>query len=185
VPRYIHGETNIGGAGDTASGLSMLMSASHKGIKRSLGNIDRGMIRSTVQDLYAHNMIYLPNDKWGHIKGDCRIEARGALHVIQKETVMMRRQQFLDRTNNPTDMAIIGAEGRAEVLRSVAGELSLSTSDVVPDKSVLQRRAREMLKQRQQAEEQALAGGVQIPPGSPDGQSANQPGPQPNQGEQA
>jgi hypothetical protein len=75
---------------------------------------------------------------------------------------MMRRQNFLTTTNNPTDMAIIGAEGRAEVLRAVADELSLSTGEIVPDKSVLQRRAREQMKQQQLAEEQALAGGVAV-----------------------
>jgi len=176
VPRYIQGETNIGGAGDTAAGLSMLMSASHKGIKRSLGNIDRGMIRSTVQDLYAHNLVYLPDDKWKHIKGDCRIEARGALHLIQKETVMMRRQNFLNSTNNPVDLEIIGAEGRAEVLRAVAEELSLSTSDIVPDKSVLQRRAREAMKQRQIEQDAALAG-APLPPDQQPPPAAGEPQP--------
>lgn len=185
VPRYIHGDQNVPGAGKTASGLSMLMSASHKGIKRSLGNIDRGMIRSTVKDLYDHNLVYLPDADWSHVKGDARIEARGALHLIQKETAMARRENFLQTTNNPTDMAIIGAEGRAEVLRAVAAELSLSTAEIVPDKSVLQRRAREMLKQQQLQDEAALAGGGEGAQGAGDGgRTQGPPQPEGTQGAQ-
>ena len=158
VPRYVHGDYNIKGAGETASGLSMLMNASHKGIKRSLANIDRGIINPTVTDLYHHNMIYLDDGKYGYLKGDAQIEARGALHLIQQETVQQMRTQFLRDTNNPADMEIIGIEGRAEVLRAIAEKLDLSRSDVVPDRSVLQRRAKAILDRQQQENEQAQLG---------------------------
>jgi hypothetical protein len=167
VPRYVHGDYNIRGAGETATGLSMLMNASHKGIKRSLANIDRGIINPTITDLFHHNMIYLDDAQYGYLKGDACIEARGALHLIQQETVQQMRQQFLRDTNNQVDMQIIGVEGRAEVLRALADKLDLSRSDVVPDRSVLQRRAKAILDKQQQDNSAAAMG---MPPeGGPDG----------------
>ncbi len=167
VPRYQTGDYKMKGAASTSSGLAMLMGASHKGIKRSLANIDRGVIKPDMQDLYQWNLLYLPDAEWKHIKGDCQIEARGALHLLVKEQVLERRQAFLDQTANPTDMEIIGLEGRAEVLRSLADELHLSRSQIVPDRQTLLQRVNNSLKQQQDLND----AGMQILPGggAPDG----------------
>ena len=41
VPRWSHGNTNIGGAGSTSSGLSMLMTSAARGIKEVIAHIDK------------------------------------------------------------------------------------------------------------------------------------------------
>lgn len=142
IPKFTHGEANVGGAGDTASGLSMLMNAANKGIKRLLGFVDQNIIRTSVTRQYVWNMLNIDDDA---IKADARIRPRGILALLVKEQVQLRRQEFLDRTANPTDMAIIGMRGRATILRAVAQGLDLPEDKVVPSDEELMQRAQAVL----------------------------------------
>lgn len=134
IPRYTHGESDVGGAGETASGLSMLMSAAAKGIRRLIGFIDEDIIRPAVHAQYMWNMLFHSDP---NVKGDARVRPRGVLALLVKEQTQLRRQEFLDRTNNPNDMMIIGVRGRAAVLRAVAQGLDLPVDDIVPPDDVL------------------------------------------------
>jgi hypothetical protein len=58
--------------------------------------------------------------------------AKGAINLAVKETVNVRRIEFLNATANPIDMEIMGVDGRAAILREVAKGLQMSTEDVVP-----------------------------------------------------
>lgn len=156
VPSYTHGETDVGGAGKTASGLSMLMNMASKAIKNVVGHIDRGVVEPTVARFYRWNMMY--SEKEG-IKGDLMPVARGALSLVAKEQTQMRRQEFLEGTNNPVDNEIVGLKGRAALLREVAKGLDMPGEDVVPDDEELV--ARLMQKQQQQAEMAAAEQGGQ------------------------
>ena len=49
VPAYAHGGQDVKGAGDTASGLSMLMTSAARGIKGVIKTIDRSMIEKAVE----------------------------------------------------------------------------------------------------------------------------------------
>ena len=76
IPRYITGENQgIGGAGRTASGMSMLMSNAGKTIKQVIFNIDTNVLKPLVERLYFHNMMYAEDPD---LKGDVNIVARGA-----------------------------------------------------------------------------------------------------------
>jgi hypothetical protein len=159
VPRYMAGSDNVGGAGRTASGLSMLMDAANKGLKGVVGNVDGNVLSPCLTKLYNHNMLY---DKDPTIKGDAQVQARGAVSLMRLETMQLRRNEFLQVTNNPTDTAITGLEGRAEVLRSVADGLELNTDKIVPPQE-------EMAAKAQQIQQQAaLENGTE-------GQSSGQP----------
>lgn len=86
----------------------------------------------------------------------------------------MRQLEFLQLTANPIDMSIIGPEGRANVLRSVASNLGLEHERTVPDDEDMM--ARMMMAQQQQ---QAVPG----QPGQPGAQPGNpQQMPAPEQG---
>lgn len=145
IPAYTYGGDSPGGAGNTAAGLSMLMGAAGKGVRQMVSSCDRGVIRENITRLYDFNMEFDPDDS---IKGDVRIVAAGAVAIMQKETLRMRRIEFLGLTANPIDMGIIGVDGRAEVLRSVADSLEMNTDRVVPSRE-------EMVQRRQQEEQQA------------------------------
>jgi hypothetical protein len=143
------GSDKVGGAGRTASGLSMLMDAANKGLKGVVANVDTHVLTPMLTKLYNFNMIY---DEDPTIKGDAQILASGAVSLMRVESMQLRRNEFLQATANPYDMEITGMEGRAEVLRSVAGGLDLNTDKIVPPEEVMTMKAQqapalEMLKQ--------------------------------------
>jgi len=129
IPNYVYGSSNVSGAGRTASGLSMLMDNASKGIKQAVANVDK-IVSGIVQRLYLHNMMY---DEDPYIKGDFKVVAKGAIGLIHKETLQMRRNEFLMATANPIDSQIVGPEGRAYLLRELARGLQMDTEKIVPN----------------------------------------------------
>jgi hypothetical protein len=129
IPSYIYGDLDVQGAGRTSSGLSMLMGAAGKGIRQVVSHIDNDVIKPIVQRQFVYNMRYDDDES---IKGDAEIVARGAINLAVKETVNVRRIEFLNATANPIDMEIIGLDGRAAILREVAKGLQMPVEEVVP-----------------------------------------------------
>jgi len=160
IPAYIYGDTDVQGAGRTASGLSMLMGAAGKGIRQVVMHIDSDVTKPIVMRQFVYNMRY---DEDEEIKGDVEVVARGAVNLAIKETVNMRRIEFLNATANPVDMEIMGKEGRATILREVAKGLQMTVDDVVPsrDKSGYQGRI------QARAEAVAAQQQPQVPQGTP------------------
>lgn len=148
IPNYVYGSSAVSGAGRTASGLSMLMDNASKGIKQAIANIDK-IVSGIVQRLYLHNMMY---DEDPYIKGDFKVVAKGAIGLIQKETLQLRRNEFLIATANPIDSQIVGVEGRAYLLRELARGLQMDTEKLVPNpesinEMVVQQKAQAMAQQ--------------------------------------
>jgi hypothetical protein len=137
IPRYAHGNDDVQGAGSTMGGLSMLMNAAAKGIKALIKHVDQDVIRPLIEVLYHWDLEYLPDDEYGHMKGDCEIVARGALSVLVREQTQIRRQEFLNATNNPLDAEIIRKSGRAAVLREIAKDLDLDVDKIIPSEAEL------------------------------------------------
>lgn len=129
IPRYITGSDRVGGAGRTASGLAMLMGNASKVLQNVAGNIDRDIISPLLQSLY--DMVML-TDETGMFRGDESIRVKGVAVAVQRETNRQRQLEFLQATQNPIDLEIMGRKGRASVLRSVSDELGLVGTDVVP-----------------------------------------------------
>jgi hypothetical protein len=65
-------------------------------------------------------------------EGDINIVARASEYLIIAEQLQARRQEFLAFTNNPTDMAIIGMDGRASVLRETVKSLKMDGDNIIP-----------------------------------------------------
>ena len=131
IPAYVYGDLNVQGAGRTSSGLSMLMGAAGKGIRQVIMHIDSDVVKPIVLRQFVYNMRY---DEDESIKGDVEVIAKGAINLAVKETVNMRRIEFLNATANPIDIEIIGKEGRATILREVAKGLQMSVDDIVPSR---------------------------------------------------
>lgn len=160
IPRYIAGDADIGGAGRTASGLSMLMSAAARGIKRVVREVDKKVLRELLERLYSWNMLNSDDDG---IKGDSQIVPKGALAALVREQTQLRRQEFLQATTNDIDLQIIGTRGRAALLRSIAEGLDMDVDKIVPSEEAIEaqerRQKEEMLAQQQvqmQSEDSAL-----------------------------
>ena len=138
IPRYSHGNEKVGGAGTTASGLSMLMNSAAKGIKAAIQNFDFGITRPAIEMMYYYNMMTSSDMS---IKGDSKVVARGANALLLKDMAQARRNEFLGLTNNELDMGIIGQEGRADILREVAKDFEMP--GIVPSKEVIRQRMQE------------------------------------------
>ena len=157
IPAYVYGDGAVGGAGRTASGLSMLMGSAGKGIRQTIMHIDFDVIGPIVQAQYNWNMQYIDDPS---IKGDCEIIARGAVTLANREQLNVRRVEFLQATANPIDAKIVGPLGRAAILREVAKGLSMPVDDIVPTNEQLEiRQEMERKAQEQQAAMQAEQGG--------------------------
>ncbi|MEM0461956.1 MAG: hypothetical protein QW318_07155 [Candidatus Caldarchaeum sp.] len=130
IPAYIYGDTDVRGAGRTASGLSMLMGAAGKGIRQVVMYIDFDVIAPLVWRQFKYEMQF--NDD-NSIKGDLVIIPKGAVALSTKEVLDSRRLEFLTATANPVDLQIIGLEARADILREIAKSLKMPT-EAMPTK---------------------------------------------------
>jgi hypothetical protein len=169
IPAYLYGNTDVQGAGRTSSGLSMLMGAAGKGIRQVVGHIDGDVIKPIVQRQFVYNMRY---DEDESIKGDVQVVARGAVNLAVKETVNVRRIEFLNATANEIDMSIMGRDGRAAILREVAKGLQMPVDELIPsrDKLAYNGRVAAAAEQAQaQAAQQQPAAAALLPNGAPKG----------------
>lgn len=164
IPNYVYGATSGGsGAGRTASGLSMLMDNASKGIKAAVMTIDH-VITMVVSRFYVHNMMYNPDP---YIKGDFKIVARGAMGLIHKEQINVRRNEFLAATANPVDLQIVGPEGRAYLLREMAKGLQMDTDKLVPSLDMMKFKSSQVQQamQQMQPNQQQLPSPAETAPG--------------------
>lgn len=134
IPNYIYGSGTTGGAGRTASGLSMLMDNASKGIKQSIITLDRAVIEM-INRLFVKIMMY---DSDNSIKGDIKIIPSGIVGALIKDHIQEKRQLFLQTVTNPIDQQILGMKGRANLLRQMSKGLHLDMDNVIPDDQELQ-----------------------------------------------
>lgn len=148
IPKYMAGfGTAEGGAGRTASGMSMMMGNAAKTIKQLLNSLDLNVISKSVERTFQWALQYQAGFKFS---GDLQIRARGATSLIAKEAAQMRITEFLARTGNPIDIQIMGMDGRAELLRHAAKQLDINTDRVIPSALSMKQKAmaQQMLQQQ-------------------------------------
>jgi hypothetical protein len=176
IPAYVYGDGQVGGAGRTASGLSMLMGSAGKGIRQTIMHIDFDVIGPLVVSQYNWNMQYIDD---ASIKGDCEIIPRGAVTLANREQLNVRRVEFLQATANPIDSQIVGPTGRAAILREVAKGLAMPVDDIVPTNEQIEvnqemQRQQQMMQQAAQQAPQEVVVRETGPGGTPmGGQGAN------------
>ena len=167
IPRYMTGDGAPGGAGRTASGLSMLLSNAGKSIKNVVASIDR-IMKPAIERLYMYNMRYLPDPE---LKGDVNIVVKGVMALTAAEQQSQRLNEFLNvALSNPVVNQIVGPEGIAYMLREVAKQLGMDTDKIVPALPVLKARQAEAAMQQalqQQSAMQAQANGQPQAGGTP------------------
>jgi hypothetical protein len=164
IPKYLSGNS-AGGAGRTASGLAMLMGNASKVLQTVAANIDRDVVELSLGGLY--DMIML-TDTSGMLTGQEEIQVLGVNVAIQRETLRARQLEFLRITANPIDAPIMGAKGRAALLRDVSQGLVSSGTEIIPDEDTLeqiqqanaQQQAQNMGEQGNQAQGTQDGGGM-------------------------
>jgi hypothetical protein len=149
IPKYQYGDASAGGAGSTASGLSMLMNASSRLFKLVIRNVDNIIIKCTKR---IHREIMIHDDDMTE-KGDVEVLAKASMALIHREAQQMRVGEILDRTNNDIDFQIMGPKGRLELLKaSMRGLDAVDVDKILPGSD-------EMLLQEFAANQQLMADG--------------------------
>lgn len=148
MPAYSYGGDKVAGAGRTATGLSMLMGSSSKGLKRILMGLDRYIFQTIVERLYDWNMMNSEDDL---IKGDMQFMSEGIMSMIMKEQLSTARLNLLNATNNEFDMKILGLEGRSKILSDALESLESDYEDIAPSQEKIERLIQEETILQQQA----------------------------------
>lgn len=158
IPKYVGGQAS-GGAGRTASGLAMLMGNASKILQTVAANIDRDIFEPALQQLAD---LILLSDTTGLLTGEEDIYVQGVSVAVQRETQRQRQLEFLQHTNNPVDMGIMGSKGRGAVLRSVSQTIGLDGDTIVPSDDELMKKEQAQKEEAQkQAVEQRVEQGIQ------------------------
>jgi hypothetical protein len=139
VPRYMAGfNGGDGGAGRTASGMSMMIGNASKTIKQVVAAIDMRVLTLLLQRLYHYNRMYLDDPD---LRGDLKIVANGVLSLQTREAAQVRNNEFLQvALNSPIAQSIMGMDGVAEILRGTVRNLDHNPNKVVPSAAVLKQR---------------------------------------------
>jgi hypothetical protein len=130
VPSYILGNPQVAGAGRTLGGLSMLMGNAAKGIKNVQLNIDRDVIGPVVEGYYVYNMVTSSDTS---IKADCKVVARGATGLLQRELAQTRTIEILQLLTPYIERWETLAEGLKVLLREVLKTTGLPVDDIIAD----------------------------------------------------
>ncbi len=97
LPAYMQGQ-QAGGAGRTASGLSMLMGSANLDVKDQITSFDLGITRPVVKAFYHWNMQFSDDN---NIKGDYEVIAKGSSSLVAKELRASQLDQLLPLLANP------------------------------------------------------------------------------------
>jgi hypothetical protein len=113
-------------------------------------NIDRDIFEVALQSLTD---LVLLTDTSGLLTGEESTSVQGVNVAVQRETQRQRQLEFLQHTQNPVDLGIMGVKGRGAVLRSVSQTIGLDGDAIVPTDEELEK---QQAAQQQGAEQQAL-----------------------------
>jgi len=127
IPAYAHGDPQVGGAGNTASGLSMLMTTAARGIKGVIRNMDLHIFATVILRQFLECMKREPRPG---ILGDMKIVPKGSTALASKEQQGIRLMEFGRELNNPVDVQITGIEGRKYVIKQAASALNIDGEKV-------------------------------------------------------
>ena len=162
IPRYMMGDSQVGGAGRTAAGLSMLMNAANKGIKNVANNIDSDIIVPIIQRLFYYIMVYDDDES---VKGDIDIVAKGASGLMLKELLNQRRLEFLQIVTPFVQSGLVPPEVLLEILTELAKGLEFPDG-MLPTPQEFQAH---LAQQQAQAQPGAPAAPGAAPPGAAPG----------------
>jgi hypothetical protein len=122
IPRYLTGSGQAGGAGRTASGLSMLINNANKTLQNVADNIDTDVFQPLLEMLYDFIML---TDTTGILRGDEEIVVEGVRQAAKQEQDLTKQLQFLQLINNPAYQGLMGPDETARVLQQIADNIGM------------------------------------------------------------
>ncbi|MEB2499547.1 portal protein [Burkholderia cenocepacia] len=133
IPAYTYGNQEVGSAGRTMGGLSLLYGGALKGIKNVIMNIDRDCIEPMITSIWTHNMLYDPDPS---IKADAKVIAKGAEGILQKEQAQARSIETLQVVTPFIQQGLVPPQGAQFLIRSWLQQNGFDLSDFFPNSTV-------------------------------------------------
>lgn len=133
IPKYAHGSSQATGAGQTASGLAMLMESASKGIKASTKNISEGLIEPRVEyQFYLHLLKEMEDGNPSKFSGDINVVVYAAeAFTIKAAESQLQRELLQTISGSEQAMVVVGMEGYGEILRKIFKGANLP-EDAIP-----------------------------------------------------
>lgn len=150
TPRFNAGDGNVKGAGNTASGLSMLMGASNILLKDHIKDFDDHVVAPFIRAMYRWNMQWSPRED---CKGDFEVVATGSQSLIAKEVRAQQVPGIMSYLSNPAFVPHIDARGLLEVAFE---QTDLPVERILYTPEEAERHQKEQQAQTAQANVQAL-----------------------------
>ena len=139
IPKYSYGAGGGSGALSTVGGMSMMMNAAARGIKKVIRNIDRGIVVPSVTAMWRWLMLY--DERPVLRSGDIRIIAQGSSALMARETLQVRRNEAMAMISaNPTILQLMPEEGFMEIVKPFLRDLGYDTNNVFYSPEELRRR---------------------------------------------
>jgi len=126
VPAFSHGDSQVGGAGNTSSGLAQLRAMAAQGIRAVVRNIDLDLITTCLERHY--NYLLDNFDIYG-LLGDYHLVAKGTAAMEAKDQEIQRQMEYTNYTGNPIDIQLVGAKNRRKILLTVAKNLGIELDE--------------------------------------------------------
>ncbi len=123
LPMLAQGE--MGGAPDTASGMSMLLNSSNVVLRRVVKSFDDDVTAPLITRFYDWNMQFNPKES---IKGDFEVDARGSSTLLVKETQTQALITMMQLAESPVFGPLVKS---AELFRKVAQAQHITPNDVI------------------------------------------------------
>jgi hypothetical protein len=123
LPMLAQGE--MGGAPDTATGMSMLLNSSNVVLRRVVKSFDDDVTTPLITRFYDWNMQFNPK---GDIKGDFEVDARGSSTLLVKETQTQALVTMMQLAESPVFGPLVK---HAELFRKVAQAQHITPHDVI------------------------------------------------------
>ena len=149
-PRFNQGNGAISGAGNTASGLSMLMGNANILLKDHIKDFDDHIVTPFIRAMFRWNMKWNPRED---IKGDFEVVANGSESMIAKEVRAQQIPAFLSLLQNPSLAIHINERKLLEVM---VEQTDLPAERILRTEEEAQQRQQELMLMQAQAQMQAM-----------------------------
>jgi len=124
-PRFMQGDGRVKGAGETASGLSMLMGAANVNLGDLVLFFDQQLTQPFITALYDWEMQFNPRSE---IKGDYSVLAIGSASLVAKE---VQAQQLLSFAQTTADPRYAGRVKDDVMLRKISQSMDIDADELV------------------------------------------------------
>ncbi|MCP3967552.1 MAG: hypothetical protein GY718_14580, partial [Lentisphaerae bacterium] len=142
--RFIDEELNLPSVGEggqqTAEGVRDIRQESNIVNRSTVKNIDKYAIDPFITKLYMFYMQWSDDEE---IKGDMKVNSRGSSSLIKAEAETTQLINWLNITNNPTDIALTK---RDNMLRMLADNQGLDEDDIIKTKDEIAEAANDPVK---------------------------------------